>query len=490
MTSYTRVLSEFARTTRFEDLPPAAVAATKRLVLDTVACIVSGHDLPSSEIVRKVKAVQGGAPQATVLVTGERLPAPSAAYVNSHLANAIDAEDTLTYTAHIAACTVPPALAIGELTGKSGAEVLAAIAVGYDVAGRIGLSQQGLRIDETGELKFAPVTGYSYAAFAATVAAGRLLDLDADQMLNAFGITAATLPLPSATTFGLALPRPMTKYAMYGTLGEVGVTAALLAKEGFTGELSALDGDKGLWRTMGALGCNTEAFTERLGQRWRVEEVAYKAYPACRFIAPVIEMFREIVAANSLALDEITRVDATFHGAAIVKNMGSASVGSMVDACFSTPYLLAASVIADRPGPAWHTATMRADPRIAAFAPKVHVTPEPSASVTAAQDMQARGHIARLPATIAVQARGQTFTARTEYTKGDPYDPAKAFGDAEIEQKFRDYCEDILGPANLQAAIDLCRRLDAEPTVDAFVRTLLRSAKSAAPNAARQVETA
>src|SRR5947199_4936602 len=100
MTSYTRTLSDFAQATRFEELTPGAVAATKRLVLDTIACAIAGHDLPSSVAVRKVKLGQGGTAQATLLGTGERLPVASAAYVNSHLANAIDAEDTLTYTAH------------------------------------------------------------------------------------------------------------------------------------------------------------------------------------------------------------------------------------------------------------------------------------------------------------------------------------------------------------------------------------------------------
>ena len=84
-----------------------------------------------------------------------------------------------------------------------------------------------------------------------------------------------------------------------------GVTAALLAREGFTGELSVLDGDKGLWRTMGAQACDWAVLTDRLGERWRVEEVAYKAYPACRFIAPLIDMFRAIIDEHRLTLEEI-----------------------------------------------------------------------------------------------------------------------------------------------------------------------------------------
>ena len=85
----------------------------------------------------------------------------------------------------------------------------------------------------TGTVEIAPVAGLSWAAFASTVAAGRLLGLDGDGMAQAFGITVATAPLPIAGQWGnLPAPRPMTKYGMYGTMAEAGVTAARLAAGG------------------------------------------------------------------------------------------------------------------------------------------------------------------------------------------------------------------------------------------------------------------
>src|SRR5690606_33567606 len=162
----------------------------------TVACAVAGWDLPSSRIIRELFEEQGGRPEAAVLVTGTRLPAPAAAYVNAHLSNAIDADDTLNYSAHIAAATVPAALAIAERVGSSGLDTLAAIALGYEVAGRIALSLRGLIVTPDGSFTFAPVTGYGWTSFAAAVASARLLGLDTLGMRHAFGLAAAAAPLP------------------------------------------------------------------------------------------------------------------------------------------------------------------------------------------------------------------------------------------------------------------------------------------------------
>jgi 2-methylcitrate dehydratase PrpD len=223
---------------------------------------------------------------------------------------------------------------------------------------------------------------------------------------------------------------------------------------------------------VGSLDCNFEALTDRVGERWRVEEVAYKPYPACRFLNPAIDMFLDLRAKHDLSLDEIDHIDVTVHGAAVAKNMDKSSVGSMVDACFSAPYLLAASALAGPPGPAWHAPEAREDPRIKAFAAKVSVRPELGASIAAAEDLRSRGHVARLPSTLRIQARGQVFEARSDYARGDPFTPETTFDDVEIEQKFRDFCAEKLGIERTSAAIDLIRNLEGISSVHEVIAQL------------------
>jgi 2-methylcitrate dehydratase PrpD len=474
--NYTKTLSDFGYSTAYEQLPPSAVHAGKRLIQDTLACAVGGYELPSSRIIRKVMGAYGGAPEATVLVGGERLPAPLAAYVNSHLGNAIDADDTLHYKAHIAAATVAPALAVAERQGSSARDFLTAVVVGYEVAGRIAMSLQSLVMTPEGKLQFATVSGYSCIAFASAVCAGRLLDLNAEQMLNAFGITAASAPLPASSQFGISLPRPMTKYAMYGTTGEVGVVAALLAKEGFTAEHSVLDGEKGFWRVVSSAQCNWNVLTENLGERWLVEEVTYKLYPGCRFLNAALDMFYALRAEHGFEISDIEQVEIGLHGAALAKHMDDPRVETMVDACFSAPYLFAAAACAGPPGPNWHTPQARASEKMRSLMDNVTVMLEPTAAAVAAEDLRALGHNARMPSSIRITTRQGTYSARTEYSKGDPYSREFACSDADIAQKFRNFCGPALGDEKVEQALSILSGLEHEKSVDGLVAGLVAGA--------------
>src|SRR5262245_34030193 len=127
MTGYTRQLAKFAVETTLADIPQSTRLATKRLVLDTLGCMVGGRYVPSSEVLSSLRLSMAGAPQATVAVSGEKVDLLTTVHLNAHYANALDAEETIRHSGHLAAATVPPALAVAELVGASGAELLAAV---------------------------------------------------------------------------------------------------------------------------------------------------------------------------------------------------------------------------------------------------------------------------------------------------------------------------------------------------------------------------
>ena len=110
MTSYTRLLSEFSCAVTADAIPARALDATRRLILDTLGCAVGGTGVPSSGIVTRVRAA--GPAEATLLVDGTRVGLLPAVHVNAHRANALDAEETIRHSGHLAAATVPPALAV------------------------------------------------------------------------------------------------------------------------------------------------------------------------------------------------------------------------------------------------------------------------------------------------------------------------------------------------------------------------------------------
>ncbi|QTO23324.1 MmgE/PrpD family protein [Burkholderia seminalis] len=483
--SFTQRLASFAADTSYDDISRDTRHATRRLIEDTLGCCVAAFEMPSSTVLSSVIGGFGGVPEATVLVSGQKLPAVWAGYINAHLGDVIDAEDTLHYKAHISAPVLGAALAVAERERASGKDLLAAVALGYDVAARIALSLKGLTINADGTFRFAPVTGYSAIAFGSTVAAARLLGLDEAQMHHAFGLAFATAPLPSSSKFGIHRPRPMAKNTMYGTLGHVGVMAALLAKAGFTGERNVLDGDQGFWRVVGSLDCNWEVLTERLGERWLIEEVSYKPYPGCRFLHSPLDMFIALKREHAIELDEIERIEVDIHGAALQRHMDDANVETMIDACFSMPYLLAAAALRGQPGPDWHTPEARESEAMKRFAAKVKVGLEPRAAAAAAEDLRTLGHNARMPASIRIHARGRTFGATADYAHGDAFTPHTRMSDAELDAKFANFCRAHLSDAQIATALGVLHQLDEQASLQNLIGCLVASEYQGEPQHGR-----
>lgn len=455
-------------------IPNRVLDAGRYLIQDTLACTVAGYDAPSSRAV--VDALQrfGGEPSATVLATGARIASPTAAYINAHMGNAVDADDTIHYKAHVASAVVAPALAIAEQESSSGLDFLAAVIVGYDVAARIAMSLEVLAEDSEGRLQFAPITGYSATAFGSAVAAGRLLGLDEEGMRHAIALTAASAPLPSSSQFGSTTPRPMAKYALYGQLAQVGVTAAHLARAGFTGEPHPIDGDKGFWRAAGSPGCNWDILDDRLGERFLVEEVMYKVYPGCRFLSQPLDMFLDLIAKHGLDPDHLDSIEVTVGSAAIAKGMGSPDVDNLVDACFSMPYLLAAAAYAGSPSARWHDPAPEVLDKMRNFMKKVEVKLEPTAASAQVEDLRALGHNARMPAGITIHF-GETCLMQTrQYAKGDPYTEETKFTADDHRQKFVNFSDGILSPDRIEGALIALSGLKTAPGISELVANLVR----------------
>lgn len=471
-------LATFAAEHPLSAISAADQHAGAMLIKDTLACAVAGRTIPSSVIIEKVVAARGGTPEATVLGAGGlKLPVTSAANINGHLSNAIDSDDTIHYKAHVAAAVIAPALSVAESRGSSGADYLAACLVGYEVASRVAMSMRSLTVGEDGQIVFGKVSGYSAVVFGATVAAGRLIGLTAEQMRHAFGIALASAPLPASSQFGIELPRPMTKYALYGTLAEAGIQAALLAAEGFTSETSVFDGERAFWRVAGSVDVNEKILTEGLGERWLAAEVTYKPYPACRFLNSSIDMLTGLIEQHGFGPDDVTAITSRVHGAALAKHMDSPAVETAVDGMFSLPYLLGAACYRGVPGPNWHTEEARADQRVRGFAEKVTVELEPRSGPAAKEDLDKHGHNVRMPASIEVTVGDQVYTDYREFAHGDPYSEQTRFSDDDVNTKFRNFTTGLLPDGAIDDALKILDDLAAQSSVAGLVTALTGAAR-------------
>jgi 2-methylcitrate dehydratase PrpD/enoyl-CoA hydratase/carnithine racemase len=464
------------------DLDDRVVAASKRLILDTVGCAVGGTEMPSSRIISDYVVRSGGAKEATVLPLGRRVPVAAAAYANSHAGNALDADDTFRYSVHAGAATVLSALAVAEWQQSSGADFIAAVTAGYEFAARVAASMSLWSVTDDHRVVMAPVRGYSFVAFGSAMAAARLLGLDPDVTLHAIGLTAATTPLPVAGHWSHGgPPRPMQKYAMNGSYGHAGVTAALLARDGFTGDTAVLDGPGGFWQMSGSLGFDPMALTEDLGQRWAVEEVAYKPYPCCRFSHPALDMYTQVTRDEDLTMEDIEAIRVYVHDGALGLQMDRPEVPGSIDSQFSIPHLLAVVAAGIPRGPRWHSAQTRTDPEIQAFARRVTVSREPLAARAVRDQILAQGYLERLPSRLEIEARGSTFRASAERAFGDPWWDETRLSDRDLRDKFRDVTVDVLTVPQYEGFLEVVDGLEREPNVARLVRCLAPERRSSPP---------
>lgn len=463
----TEELVAFTKQARFETLDPETVRSTKRVILDTIGCAVGGHATQAAQMLLKVKRSRGGTPEASIIGTNDRSSATSAAFVNCELANLLDADETLLMIAHHANCIVAAGLAVGELVGANGRDLIASIAVGYDLAARVGLSLDVMQ--EPGiRTQFSPLSGNAWIIFGCTSTAGQLLGLSEDELMNAFGIAATCAPIPYLGRWERTPPtnRPMTKYAFYGPLTENGILAALLAKEGFVGDKDVLDGDVGFWRLSGAKACKWGLLTNDLGKKWWINDTSFKAIPGCRHISITIDLLSKIMIENHLSVDEIDGITIWANPVLSVRGFDSFPKNE-VDMVFSVPYLVSVAAVENfRASPTWVAPYRLKDERIRRLASKIKLAVHPKTAAVLKEQLDRDGVFTRVPTEMEVFAKGKTFVAASEYAKGDPWTPESCMTDAELAQKFRYMAGELLGQARTDAAIRKMMSLEGLDRVD------------------------
>ena len=200
----TRRLAEYVVNFRLEDCPAEVVHQAKRCTVETVACALGGSRTPLAQAaVRALDRMGDGGP-CTVFGLGRRAAPDRAAFVNGVAANALDYDGGVVLQGHYGGTVIFATMAMAELAGATGREFVEAVIAAYEVTTRIGEATRPS--PEHRRL----VSGYGpHQGFAAVVAAGRLLKLDVERMIHAFGIYGAFAPLPSSAQWNWR-NRPLT----------------------------------------------------------------------------------------------------------------------------------------------------------------------------------------------------------------------------------------------------------------------------------------
>ena len=473
-------LAAFALDTRFAELPREVVEATQRIIADTIACAVGaiGTDVGRSLI--EVRSALGGRPDATLLGSDRLLPVTSAAYVGAHLANVLDADETLLNRSHFASCIVMPALAAAQWRGASGTELVTAVAVGFDIATRIGFSLAQYEVID-GEVRWSTVFGFDWAALGTAAAVARVMGLTREQLENAFGTTLVSAPAnfdmrrANGPLFSMPGTQPnWHKYAMYGAIAEAGVGACLLAEAGFLADRTILDTDSNFWMSYGAKGCNRDFILADLGSRWFITETSIKPWPFCRYGHSALDLFSGLLAGHGIRAEEISQIQVTIPPfdvlQAIVTNLPPDDPFKLM---MNLPYAYGLVALGVPAGPKWWRESNLSDPRVAEIAGKVVCAIEPSWSWVLAEQVEGDGIWRRIPVAVTVRTARGEWSACADYAKGDPFGDSRfVFTGAELAVKVLEYCSDELGPAAAQRLLDASSRLTEPGAIGELISAL------------------
>jgi len=357
----TETLAAHVAATGRDRIPAAVADATRRFVLDTLAVAWAGADAPGGKAIHELVASDGGVADATVWAWGGRLPAAAAAFVNGVSAAALDYDSVYEAgSVHADVVVVPAAWAVAERSGASGAEFLAAVALGTDIACRLGKAAR-------------KNTGWFYTSLAgvygAAAACAKLLRLGPDGIADALGLALSH----TGGTQQALLEKTDAKRLQSAFAARAGVFSAQLAGAGASAPRQALEGAHGYFRKYED--CDPDVLLAGLGETYENTRSAIKKYPSCTANHPPVETAIALARELDIRVEEVTEIEVTLSPFShrLVGGPFEPAANPQVAAQFSIQYSMASALARRRLSIADIRSEAVLDPALGALAGKVKV---------------------------------------------------------------------------------------------------------------------
>ncbi len=443
-------LTQFGEFVSRAAVPPAARAAARDAVLDTVGVTLAGSVEPAARVVRDVARAEGGATRCGILGVAERTGAGWAALANGTAAHALDFDDMCFVSlAHPSAPLVAAGLAAAELADAGGAALLDAYCVGFEIEAVLGRVMNPTHYAQ----------GWHATATLGTIGAAatavRLLGQDAQTAACSMAI-AASEASGLKESFGT-----MVKPLHAGLAGRNGVLAALLAEAGLVASERAVDGPQGLLVAMQARRHELGDAGAALGRVWEIVDggITVKLYPSCAATHPTIDTLIDLRAEHGFGADEVDQIEIGVDAVTPTVLIHDRPTGGL-EAKFSM-HFCAAAAVADGRVDIQTFETGLADPRIRRLLPRVTMRVDPSVG---------GDQPALTEAVVTVRlVDGQSFRRRVRGARGYPSRPPTA---EELDRKFRTCAERAVSPAAASEALEFLRDLERRPRVAALTDLL------------------
>jgi 2-methylcitrate dehydratase PrpD len=293
----TRKVAEFAVETEFKDLPMDVIEKVKLCVLDFMGCALGGSREKEIEVLANLVKT-GGVEESTIIGFGFKVPMANAGLVNGAMGHALQIDDGDRFTlAHLGTEIIPTALAVGEFEKSDGKDLITAIALGYEVAMRIGYAV----LPSHHKRGFCPNS--TLGVFGAAVAAGKLLKLNSSEMADSLG-SAGT---QSSGLEEFVIDGSGSQFLNPAHATFSGILSGLLAKRGFTGSKTILEGQRGFCKAFSDE-YNLSVITDNLGEEYQIMKVYFKPYPTCRAMHSAIDAIINLSTKYAIEPEDVEKV--------------------------------------------------------------------------------------------------------------------------------------------------------------------------------------
>ncbi|MSP40804.1 MAG: MmgE/PrpD family protein [Deltaproteobacteria bacterium] len=458
----TKQIAGYLARTGFDALDDDARRATKEHILYTLGTILAGSSAPGAMQVRAgAIALSGESNESSVLVTGEKLPAASAALANATMGHSRELDindDRIAYKSSIT--VIPAALALAEKVGKvSGKEFMTAVCLGVDLGIRLGLATNPKPVH---------ARAIALGPFASAAGCGKILKLDEDGMHNALGIAFCRSTVAGNSTTAPSL----SKRLGVGFASQSGVVAATLASVGYPAAGEVLQGAAGFFQTFYQQEGDYVQLLDQLGSRFEIVLVGPKPFPSCRYTHCAVTGVLDLMRKHGIKAPDIQEVHVQI-GERDMRSVGGWSEDEkkkkhrpegVVDAQFSIPYTVAATLVSG--GLSLEEFT---DARIRSTE-ILHLAARVKTILTPEFDL---GPMDVKPQVVEIVMRdGKAFSTKVIYPKGNPNNPVTS---EELVNAFRgmaSYAARPISGAKIDEAVDLALRLEEIDDVAVLAKLL------------------
>lgn len=421
----TRTLSRYLVSSRYEDIPAEVRHEASRAILNALGCAIGAARHETFESAYAAVAPFAGPPQAAIFGRAERLDILNAALLNGINTHVLDFDDTHERAVHPSAPLLPALLAYAEWRSRSGRDLVHAFVLGVEAEVRIALSVFPEHYDIGWH-----ITGTA-GVFGAAAGMGKLLGLDEPRMTWALGI-AATQAAGLREMFG-----SMCKSLHPGRAAHGGLTAALLAAQGFTSSDRAIEAPRGFAHVTSTK-FDPAAITEGLGERYELSRNMYKPYACGLVVHAVIDACIQLKG-EGLRPEDVEAVELRVNPR-VLELTGKRTPASGLEGKFSVYHAAAAALIHGEGGEAQFGDSVVCDPRVIALRDRVRAT--------------ADAGIHKLEAHARIRLRdGTVIEKHVERALGSIEHP---MSDRDLEQKFRGLAQGVLSADQVNRVIGLC----------------------------------